>query len=183
MTGNIVARRYARALFALGRKQGLPKLEKLGEDLLALKSAVESSDTLGELYKSPLFSAEEKIKVTRTLLADLKADDYTVKFCELLSEKGRLGCIGELVAIFKELLDAEKGVLHGELVTAVNIEESKRKAVLEQLEKQAGRSLELTYAVDPAIIGGIILKVGDRVMDASLKAQLSSLKENIKRGM
>ena len=183
MTGHIVARRYARALFALGRKQGLPKLEKLGRDLAALGAAIKASPALAELYRSPLFLAEEKSRVTQKLLAELKADEYTVRFCELLAEKGRLGSIGEMVSVFLDLLDAEKGVLRGELVTAVNIDESKRATVLEQLEKQAGRALELSYSVDPAIIGGIILKVGDRVLDASLRAQLSSLKDNIKRGM
>jgi F-type H+-transporting ATPase subunit delta len=80
-------------------------------------------------------------------------------------------------------LDTEKGVLHGELVTAVEIAGDERAAVLERLEKQAGRSLDLVYSVDPGILGGIILRVGDRVLDASLRAQLSFLKDNIKRGM
>jgi F-type H+-transporting ATPase subunit delta len=183
LTGDIAARRYARALFALGRKRGLPELENMGRNLAALRDAVKASPELAELYRSPLFFAEEKAQVTQEILAEIGADEYTRRFCALLAEKGRLDLLGDMAGVFLELLDAEKGVLRGELVTAVNIDESKRATVLAQLEKQAGCSLELSYSVDPAIIGGIILKVGDRVLDASLRAQLSSLKDNIKRGM
>jgi F-type H+-transporting ATPase subunit delta len=183
LNGAFVARRYARAFFALGRKQGLPKLEKLGSDLAELEEAFRNSPALAELCKSPLFSNEEKFGVLRKLLGELKADAETCNFLELLVEKRRLENIFEVAGFFKELLDAEKGVLHGELVTAVEIAESKRAAVLAQLEKQIGRSLDIVYSVDPDILGGIILRMGDQVLDASLRAQLFSLKDNIKRGI
>jgi F-type H+-transporting ATPase subunit delta len=179
----LVAHRYAKAFFSLGRKQGLPKLEKLGTDLSAIELALKKSPALAQLCKSPLFSATEKNKVLQKILSTIKADGYTVNFLGLLAENGRLDNIFGVITVFKELLDAEKGVLHGELVTAVKIAESKRVAVLGQLEKQAGRSLDITYTVDPGILGGIILKVGDRVLDASLRAQLFFLKDNIKRGI
>jgi F-type H+-transporting ATPase subunit delta len=183
LNGAFVARRYARAFFALGRKQGLPKLEKLGADLTELELVLKNSPELAELCKSPLFSSADKVGVIRKVLSELKADGYTFNFLGLLAEKGRLENIFEIAIFFRELLDAEKGVLRGELVTAVQITEGKRVTVLEQLEKQAGRSLDLAYSVDPDILGGVILRVGDRVLDASLRAQLSFLKNNIKRGM
>lgn len=183
MTEHIVARRYARALFTLGRKEGLPKLEKLGQDFDALETALKESPSLAQLYRNPLFTAEEKNRVTQKILGEIGADEYTVRFCALLAEKGRMGALGDIIAVYRDLLDVEKGVLRGELVTAVPIDESKRGAVQKQLEQQAGRALDLAYSVDPGIIGGIILKVGDRVLDSSLRAQLSFLKENIKRGV
>jgi F-type H+-transporting ATPase subunit delta len=183
LNGAFVARRYARAFFSLGRKQGLPKLEKLGADLADLESVLKNSPRLTELCKNPLFSSTEKAGVIQKVLGELKADKYTFNFLGLLAEKGRLENIFEIAVFFRELLDAEKGVLRGELVTAVQIVEGKRAAVLEQLEKQAGRSLDLAYSVDPEILGGVILRVGDRVLDASLRAQLSFLKNNIKRGI
>ena len=183
MTEHVVARRYARALFSLGRKQGLAKLEKIAGDFTALQAAFQSAPFLLQLYCSPLFSAEEKGRVTREVLSKLKADPDTLNFCGLLAEKDRLAGIQDIIAVFQDLLDAEKGVLRGELITAVAIDKNKQAAVLQQLEQQAGRSLDLVFSVDPGIIGGIILKVGDRVLDSSLRAQLSFLKENIKRGV
>jgi F-type H+-transporting ATPase subunit delta len=180
---DFVERRYAKAFFSLGRKQGLPKLEKLGSDLAELEQAFKNSPALAELCKSPLFSREEKYSVLRKLLNEFEADVYTCNFLGLLAEKRRLENIFAVAVFFKELLDAEKGVLHGELVTAVEIAEAKRAEVLEQLEKQLGRSLDIVYSVDPGILGGIILRIGDQVLDASLRAQLFSLKDNIKRGI
>lgn len=182
MTGNIVARRYARALFALGKKQGLTELEKLSADLDGLREAITVSTELNQFYKNPLFSIEEKLKVTDKILDEFKAGAYTRNFCHLLAEKGRLSNLSDIVDVFKELLDAEKGIIRGELVTAVELDANKRTKILEQLEKQAGQPLALSYSVDPAIIGGVMLKVGDRVLDASLRAQLSILKDNIKWG-
>jgi F-type H+-transporting ATPase subunit delta len=178
-----VARRYARAFFSLGRKQGLPKLEKLGADLAELEQALRNSPALAELCKSPLFSNGEKSGVLRKLLSELEADADTCSFLGLLVEKGRLESIFAVAGFFKELLDAEKGVLHGELITAVEIAGVKRAALLALLEKQIGRSLDVVYTVDPDILGGIVLRVGDQVLDASLRAQLFSLKDNIKRGI
>jgi F-type H+-transporting ATPase subunit delta len=183
LTEHIVARRYARALFALGRKEGLQKLEKLGQDFDALEVALKASPNLADLYKNPLFSAEEKNRVAQEILGAIGADEYTKRFCALLAEKGRMGSLGDIIAVYRDLLDVEKGVLRGELVTAVPIDDKKRSAVRKQLEQQAGRALDLAYSVDPGILGGIILKVGDRVLDSSLRAQLSFLKENIKRGV
>lgn len=183
MSGDIVARRYARALFALGKKKGLPELEKLGSDLSALNAAVSSSSELLQLYKNPLFGVGEKLKVTEAILDELKASDYTRNFCRLLAEKGRLVTLPDITVGFGELLDAEKGIIRGELVTAVELNETKRKTVLEELNKQVKQTLELIYSVNPDLLGGVLLKVGDQVLDASLRAQLSILKENIKRGV
>lgn len=182
MSGDIVARRYARALFALGKKEGLSELDQLGSDLAALKEAVQSSPDLLQLFKNPLFSVDEKFKVMHIMLDELKASEYTKKFCRLLSEKGRLVVLPDIAVVFGELLDAEKGIIRGELVTAVELNETKRKTVLDELNKKVKETLELSYSVNPDIIGGVVLKVGDQVLDASLRAQLSILKDNIKRG-
>ena len=182
MTGNIVARRYARALFALGRKHGLAELEKLAADLVDFRDAVGASPVLKQLYKSPLFSTAEKLKVTEKVLTLLGANSSTQNFCRLLTERNRLANLSAIVEIFGGFLDAEKGIIRGEVVTAVELDGDKRKKVLEQLEERAGRALELTYAVDASILGGVLLKIGDQVLDASLRAQLSILKDNIKRG-
>jgi F-type H+-transporting ATPase subunit delta len=79
-------------------------------------------------------------------------------------------------------MDAVSGVVTGELVTVSELNQDRKSAIQAQLEKQAGKKLELSFSTDETILGGIVLKVGDKVMDASLKAQLQILKENIKRG-
>jgi F-type H+-transporting ATPase subunit delta len=103
-------------------------------------------------------------------------------FCHLLADKERLGFLPEIEAEFSRLLDAEKGVIRGELVTAVELDDAKQEAVKKQLESQAGSQLILDFSTNDDILGGVVLKVGDKVLDGSLRAQLDILKENIKRG-
>ena len=103
-------------------------------------------------------------------------------FCDLLADRGRVAVIPTIASDYKAMMDAVSGVITGELVTVSALNEERKSAIQATLEKQAGKKLELSFATDESILGGIVLKVGDKVMDASLKAQLQILKENIKRG-
>ncbi len=182
MTGNIVARRYAQALFALGKKSGLPELESYASSLGELRSALAESVDLVRVFRNPIFTAEEKKKVVRKLASKLKVKGAILNFCLLLADKDRLSELSGISSAFEALLDMEKGVLRGQLLTAVPIEDAKQTEIVKQLEKKAKRTLVLNFGVTPEILGGAVLKVGDQVMDASLRAQLSILKDTIKRG-
>ena len=182
MTGNIVAHRYARALFALGKKSGLPELESYAASLAGMRQALTASPDLVRVFRNPIFSIAEKKKLVGSIAKKIKLEGPTLNFCLLLAEKGRLDCLEAIATVFDELLDAEKGVLRGKLLTAINLDQAKQAAITAQLETTAKRSLTLEFGVEPEILGGVVLKVGDQVMDASLRAQLSILKDTIKRG-
>ncbi len=182
MTGNIVARRYARALFSIGEKAGAKELASFGAELSALAKAIKDVPELGKVFRNPLFSVEEKRAVISKVLDDVKANAILRNFCFLLADKNRLALIPDIQAYYNVLLDAEQGVIRGEVVTAVELPAAKRDEVKTQLEKQANQKLILDFSVNKGILGGVLLKIGDRVLDASLRAQLGILKENIKRG-
>lgn len=182
MTGNIVARRYAKALFAMGKKKGLSELEAYGKDLADLAAVLGDSPELLRVFRNPIFSVEEKRKVVDAMLKKVDPNPIVRNFCYLLADKGRLDQLIDIEFVYSLLLDAEKGVIRGELLTAVELDSAKQKSVQAQLEAQSKRKLVLDFSVDPAILGGVVLKVGERVMDASLRAQLEIMKENIKRG-
>jgi F-type H+-transporting ATPase subunit delta len=180
MTGNVVARRYARALFAVGQQKG--DLDAYGKDLAAVAEVVAASDELKKTLKSPIFSGEEKKKVISQVLDKVDSGTAVRNFCYLLADKDRLAVLPEIQAYFAQMADEAAGILRGNLVTAVDLDEKRQKDLGAKLEKQIGRKIELEYDVKPSILGGVILKVGDKVLDASLRAQLDNLKENIKRG-
>jgi len=182
LTGNIVARRYAQALFALGKQTGLPELESYASSLGALSSALQASPDLNRVFKTPILTADEKKKVVTDLAGKLQIEGTILNFLKLLADKNRLRDLSGIAAVFGELLDAEKGVLRGKLLTAVKLDQKKQEAVVKQLEKKAKRTLVLEFGVSPEILGGVVLKVGDKILDASLRAQLSILKDTIKRG-
>jgi len=182
LTGNIVARRYARALFAIGETQGKEELAAYGKGLAELVDVLEGAPELFKVFRNPVFSVEEKKAVLDKVLDRVKPVPMVKNFCFLLADKDRLAFLPDIQVYFNQLLDMAQGVVRGEMVTAIDLADELKQEVVEQLEKQSGRKIILDYSVDPEILGGLVLKVGDKVLDASIRAQIEILKENIKRG-
>lgn len=182
MIGNAVSKRYASALFGIGKENGDSQLDKFSETLQSVAAAIEENAQLKELVVSPVITQEEKKSLIMGILGLCQAGDIEKSFCSLLADKGRLVLLPAIAADFKTMLDEAKGISRGLVTTAVDLDNDKKLEILSQLEKQTGRKLELSYAVNKDILGGIILKVGDVVYDASLRAQLDNLRESIKRG-
>lgn len=177
-----MARRYANALFALGKKTGNEELERYGADLERMDKLLAASPDLKKVFKSPVISVGEKRRILAKLLSGMGADKTMTNFCLLLADKGRLPSLPHIAAQYGTLLDAEKGVLRGSLLTAIPLTAEKQKQLKELLGKKAGRDLKLVFDVDASILGGVVLKVGDKVLDASLRAQLAILRDAITRG-
>lgn len=182
MRANIVARRYARALFSIAQGQGDAERDAYGKDLAALAEVLAETPELLKVFGNPLFSADEKKAIVEKILGNLNTTPVVKNFCFLLADKERLSALPEIEAFYSTLLDEAKGVVRGELVTAVELADAKQDEVKKQLADQLGRELILDFGTDADILGGVMLKVGDKIFDASLRAQLNSMKEQIKRG-
>ena len=180
MIGNIISRRYAKALFAVADKQG--KTEAFGTQLGELAALLEQSPEAMRFFKNPVFSPEEKKAVLKKLAGKAGIEGTLANFLDLLADKDRLPEVGAVAADFKKMLDDAQGVVSGSLITAKAMDAKRQQEIKDRLEKQTGRKIELDFASDPEILGGVVLKVGDRVLDASLRAQLNMLKDKIKRG-
>ncbi len=180
--GNIVARRYARALFALGLEQGDKELQAYGDDLASIGDLLQGSPELVRIFRNPIISEEEKKGVLKKLLERINPNKVVTNFCYLLADKNRLDQLAEIQAYYAQLLDQHQGILRGEVVTAIKLADNLKQNIASKLEEQSGQQVVLDYKVDQEIVGGLVLKVGDKVLDASLRAQLQNLKENIKRG-
>ena len=182
MTGNIVARRYAKALFALAKKAGKKAPAEYGKDLEAFASVLETSADLLKVFANPIISADLKKAVLAGVVGKLALKPMVANFLSLLADKERLPFVLEVSAYYRTLLDESEGVMRGQLLTAFVLADARQDQIKSKLEKQSGKKLVLSFAVDSAILGGVLLKVGDKVLDASLRAQLEILKEQIKRG-
>lgn len=178
----VVARRYANAMFALAQKEGDKVLQARGACFAALGEMLADTPDLVLTLKSPVINVDEKKALLGKLLAKLGADATLRNFCFLLADKERLAFLGDIAACYGRLLDATRGILRGECVTAVPLSDAKQSKLKETLQKKVGSDIELTFAVDKEILGGMVLKMGDRVLDASLRAQLAILRETFKRG-
>ena len=182
MTNTVVARRYARALFALGKEAGAKELDSYGATLSKLDALLADNPALDKIFRSPVIGVAEKRELVSSLLKSVAADKTMTNFCLLLADKNRLDGLRDIATYYGTLLDAENGIIRGRLVTAVSLDAKKQGKLKTMLEKKAGKSIELTFDVDPSILGGVVLRVGDRVMDGSLRAQLALLRDTIKRG-
>jgi len=182
LTGNIVARRYAKALFALAKKAGKKAPAEYGKDLEAFASVLKTSPELLKVFANPIITADVKKAVLAGVLGKLSLKPMVANFLSLLADKDRLSSVLDVAAFYRLLLDEAEGVLRGQFVTAYALTDARQDQIKTKLEKQSGKKLVLSFAVDPAILGGVLLKVGDKVLDASLRAQLDILKEQIKRG-
>lgn len=183
MTETVIARRYANALFALGKKQGGDAVDKHGSCLAELAEMTRVEPRLGIALKSPVIGVEEKKALLGALLERLAADQTMRNFCFLLADKDRLAVLGDIADWYGILLDEAHGVLRGKVITAIRLSPERQAEIKASLAQKMGRDMELAFSVDPAILGGMVLAVGDRVMDGSLRAQLGILRETLKRGM
>lgn len=182
MNGDIVAGRYAHALFSLGQEKGLETLEQYGTVMNALGQSLAGAPELVRVFAAPVITIAEKRRVIAELLGRVHADETIHRFCLLLADKERLALLQDIAAVFGRLLDTAKGIVRGKLVTAVSLDDKRRESLVKKLEKGTKQKLLLSFEVDPALLGGVVLTVGDKVLDASLKAQLNILKDTIKRG-
>ena len=178
MRQTILARRYAKALFAVGQEEGKSQsyrdaLNALGDFLGSYPEAIDGLTNL-------LYPMELREKVMAQLISAVQADKLLTNFLNLLVEKKRAGILPEIATEFQSLVDADQNISRGKVVSAAAISEELQTKVQTTLEKITGKKVILTTEVDPSIIGGIVAKVGDLVMDGSIKTQLAGLNESIK---
>ena len=174
-----VGERYAQALFDLASDE--KQVGAVEADLKSLKAAIADSRELRALLASPAFSAEDKGKGLVAIGAQGKFNMTTLKFLGLLAENGRAAALPAVIDAYARLSAAARGAVSAEVVTAVPLSAAQAKGVAAALRQALGKDPEITTRVDPAILGGIKVRVGSRLFDASLKSKLDSLKFALKR--
>jgi len=174
----ILAKRYAKALFAVSQEEGTSEAYRETLNVLGdfLGKFPEAMDALTNL----LYPMELKEKVIAQLISELQADQFMSNFLNLVVQKKRADILPEIAAQFQALVDAEQNISRGTVITATEIAGTLQEKVQKTLENITGKKVILTAEIDPAIIGGIVAKVGDLVMDGSIKTQLAGLNESIK---
>ncbi len=173
----ILARRYAKALFAVGKEDG--KFEDYSEALQGMAQLYADTD-LEDSLTNPLYPMDVREKVMEGVVASIGVDKVMANFLNLLVEKKRADVLPDIADEYQIMVDEEKNVSHGSVVSAVELSKELQAKVQATLEKITGKKVELTASVDPSIIGGIIAKVGDLELNGSIKTQLASLKDSIK---
>jgi ATP synthase F1 delta subunit len=169
------ARVYAEALFEVAREKG--KLDAIGTDLAQFVDAVEDDRDLQVFFFSPHFSSAEKIEGLRRAISG--ADSELVNFLELLVEKGRMTEIFRMRRELEKLWKVENKRIDVTVTSAVELDPAVVAKVGEEIERQTGQRVELASRVDGEILGGIVLQVGNMVLDASIRSRLEKLRKSV----
>lgn len=178
MKQTILARRYAKAIFTVGQEQG--KFEEYNEVLAGLAGLFATNPEVVDALTNPLYPLDVREKVMTGMIGSMEVDSVMGNFLSLLVQKKRAGILPEIAEEYSTMVDEEKNISHGSVISAVELSDELRESVQATLEKLTGKKVELSVTVDPSIIGGIIAKVGDLVLDGSIKTQLAGLKDSIK---
>jgi F-type H+-transporting ATPase subunit delta len=174
-----VGARYARALFDLANEQG--RAGAVEADLKALKAMRAESADLRRLLVSPRFSAEDKAKALLALAERAGFDATTRKFLGLIAANRRAAALPGAIAAFEALAAEARGAIAAEVTTAVALTADQAKGLRAALAQALGKDPEIEARVDPSILGGLKVKVGSRLYDASLRTKLDSLRFALKR--
>ncbi|MDI9847878.1 F0F1 ATP synthase subunit delta [Rhodoblastus sp. 17X3] len=174
-----VAERYALALFSLAQEQNVA--DAVADALRNFGDMIAQSADLKRLVASPVFSAEEQLKAVTALLNQYGFGGVTANFIKLVASKRRLFVLPDMIRAFLALNDKAKGVTRADVTVAAPLS-SDHSAALEEALRQVsgGKTVKVNVNVDPSIIGGIVVKLGSRMVDASLKTKLNSLRTRMK---
>jgi ATP synthase F1 delta subunit len=169
------ARVYAEALFDVAKEKG--KLDAVRDELAQFAEAVDGDRELQVFFFSPYFSSAEKSAGLRRAVSD--ADPELLNFLELLIEKGRMPEVFRIRRELDELWKHENRRIDVTVTSAVPLDRAVVEKVGEEIERQTGQKVELASRVDGEILGGIVLQVGNKVLDASIRARLEKLRKSV----
>lgn len=165
--------RYATALFDLARDE--KAIDAVSASLQTLKGALADSEDFRRLTTSPLVSRAEALKAVAATAAALGLDPLTTKFLGVLAQNRRLGQIAQVIRSFNQLAAAHRGEVTAEVTSARALTATQVKALKAKLKTQLARDVAVELSVDPSILGGLIVKVGSRQIDGSIRSKLNSL--------
>jgi len=172
-----IAQVYARSLFEVAQEQG--KLDVVREELGQITEALEENAELRLFFYSPYFSTDEKRDGLRRTVTD--ADPVTMNVLDILVENHRLPVLPRLRREYERRWRDANNLLPVTVTSAVELDDAVVERIGDEIGRQTGRTVELTREVDPSIVGGFVVRVGNAILDASIKNRLDNLRKQIVR--
>lgn len=174
-----VAGRYAAAIFELAQDQGV--LSETEADFADLRSAIDGSADLRRALESPLFSKDQKAAAISSILDKAGATPLVKNFVGVVAANLRLFALRDIITAFFSLLARHRGEVTADVASAAPLKDAQVAALKETLNAALGREVALNQKVDPSLLGGLVVKVGSRMVDSSLKTKLNRLGEAMRQ--
>lgn len=170
--------RYASALFELAQQQDI--VADVERDFASLSTMLHESEDLQRFVRSPVFSSDQQIGALDRLAKEAGFAALTGNFVKLMARNRRLFALSDAMKVFSRLAASARGEVEAEVTSAAPLTDAERESLIERLRIAVGRDVRLNAIVDPGILGGLIVKVGSRMIDSSLRTKLASLKTRMK---
>ena len=169
-----IATRYATAIFELAQEE--KSLEAVDKDLASLRAMVATSPDLTRLVRAPVFSSEEQVAGLNAILNRMEASPLTRRFVLLLSQKRRLFYLTDIIRAFHAMVARQRGEVEASVTSARALGDAEIASLKQILKSKLGRDARLEAKVDPSLLGGLVVKVGSRMIDSSLRTKLNGMR-------
>lgn len=180
MSANAIARRYAKALVQLAAEKG--SVDKFHDELSGMQALLAGNRELSSLLSNPAYGIEEKLAILKDISEKMQLSDSVRDSILLLQERNRLSCLPAIVASYSVLADELSGVVRPVVISAFPLDDGRIAEIKASLEKSTGMKVVLKVEVDPALIGGLVTRIGDKVLDGSVKTQLTRIEDILQKG-
>ncbi len=174
----LVATTYSEALFDVAVETG--KIEAFLEDLSGVVDSLKTYPEFFDLFKTPQISTDEKKEIIENVFGG-KISGEVLNFLKIIMDKHRGNEIEAITKAYEERVYDHKGIEKATVVSAVPLSDAQMKAITEKLEKLTGKSIEMTDKIDKTILGGVTVRIGDRIIDGSIRSRLTDVKEDLAR--
>ena len=173
-SGDLISDRYASALYELSSEKKV--VDSVLKNLESIKKIIDESKELSFLIKSPLINSNDKLEVLTKLTSSLKLDELSITFLKVISNNKRFASLTSMISQFYKINANKRGDVLADITSADKLSELQKVNIKDQLRTILGDKLSLNFKVDKNIIGGLIIKVGSKMIDASLANKINKLK-------
>ena len=175
-----VSRRYAKALILIGKEDG--QAEGYNNELCAMVELLDANEGFEQALTNPLIKKSDRKKLLDAVITAAGFSKVMNSFLSLLFDKGRISFLRDIAAYYGTMADELKGVVKASVVAATNLSKTNINKIQKSLSQKTGKTVVLDVQKDSSLIGGIITKIGDLVLDGSVKTQLINMRETLKKG-
>ena len=173
-SGDLISDRYALALYDLAAEKKI--VDFVLEDLTFLQKCIQENKDLKLLAKSPLITSSDKLNIFEKILSKRKADNLTNTFLKVISSNKRFAKLSSIISQFMNINSQKRGDVLADVTSADELSDNQKNGIKEKLKQTLGEKLFLNFKVDRKIIGGLIVKVGSKMVDSSLATKINKLK-------
>ncbi|MBU2227606.1 MAG: ATP synthase F1 subunit delta, partial [Proteobacteria bacterium] len=175
LTSSNIAKRYARAFFKVAKEER--RYEDYSLELGRFSAILKENKGLNEFLANPIFARQDKKAVVETILQKTGISELTANFLKLLVDKRRIGIISDIESRYRELMYEALNKVKVTVSTAFPLTGELAAQLQEGLEKLTGKQVEMTVLLDPSLLGGVVVRIGDTLYDSSIRTQLNKIKD------